>query len=45
LSADDDLRGRAVTRLQPELAAEWLPSILSDEYDPRFVPASQNALC
>ncbi len=28
-------------RLQPELAAEWLPRILSDEYDTRFVPASQ----
>lgn len=28
-------------RLQPELAAEWLPRILSDEYDPRFIPASQ----
>jgi putative acyl-CoA dehydrogenase len=28
-------------RLQPDLADEWLPRILSDEYDPRFVPASQ----
>ena len=28
-------------RLQPELAAEWLPRILSDEYDPRFIPPSQ----
>ncbi|HVQ36324.1 MAG TPA: isovaleryl-CoA dehydrogenase [Pyrinomonadaceae bacterium] len=28
-------------RLQPELAAEWLPRILSNEYDPRFIPASQ----
>ena len=28
-------------QLQPELAAEWLPLILSDEYDPRFVPAAQ----
>jgi putative acyl-CoA dehydrogenase len=28
-------------RLQPELAAEWLPRILSNEYDPRFVPGSQ----
>ena len=28
-------------RLQPELAAEWLPSILSKEYDPRFIPTAQ----
>src|SRR6266850_1006942 len=28
-------------RLQPELAAEWLPRILSHEYDPRFIPAAQ----
>ena len=28
-------------RLQPELAAEWLPRILSDEYDPRFIPVGQ----
>jgi putative acyl-CoA dehydrogenase len=28
-------------RLQPELAAEWLPRILSEEYDPRFIPPSQ----
>jgi putative acyl-CoA dehydrogenase len=28
-------------RLQPELAAEWLPRILSAEYDPRSVPAAQ----
>lgn len=28
-------------RLQPELATEWLPRILSDEYDPRLIPASQ----
>jgi putative acyl-CoA dehydrogenase len=27
--------------LQPELAAEWLPLTLSNEYDPRPVPASQ----
>jgi putative acyl-CoA dehydrogenase len=26
-------------RLQPELAAEWEPRVLSTEYDPRFVPA------
>ncbi len=26
-------------RLQPELAAEWLPCVLSDEYDPRFILA------
>ncbi|AWK88113.1 isovaleryl-CoA dehydrogenase [Azospirillum thermophilum] len=24
---------------QPELAAEWLPRLLSDRYDPRFIPA------
>jgi putative acyl-CoA dehydrogenase len=28
-------------RLQPELVAEWLPRILSDEYDPRFIPPTQ----
>jgi putative acyl-CoA dehydrogenase len=28
-------------RLQPELAQEWLPRVLSDEYDSRFIPASQ----
>ncbi len=28
-------------RLQPELAAEWEPRVLSTEYDPRFIPASQ----
>jgi putative acyl-CoA dehydrogenase len=28
-------------RLQPELAAEWEPHILSDDYDPRFIPAPQ----
>lgn len=28
-------------RLQAELAAEWLPRILSNEYDPRFIPAAQ----
>ena len=28
-------------RLQPELASEWLPRVLSDEYDPRFFPATQ----
>lgn len=28
-------------RLQPELAAEWLPRIFSDEYDPRFLPATE----
>ncbi len=31
-------------RLQPELAAEWLPRILSDEYDPRvYSSACRNA--
>jgi putative acyl-CoA dehydrogenase len=28
-------------RLQPELAAEWLPLVLSKEYDPRSVSAEQ----
>lgn len=28
-------------RLQPELADEWLPRVLADEYDPRFIPAAQ----
>lgn len=28
-------------RLQPELAAEWLPRVLSNEYDPRVRPAQE----
>jgi len=28
-------------RLQPELAAEWLPRVLSREYDPRVLPADE----
>ncbi|MBV9732668.1 MAG: isovaleryl-CoA dehydrogenase [Verrucomicrobia bacterium] len=28
-------------RLQPELASEWEPRILSSTYDPRFIPAPQ----
>lgn len=28
-------------RLQPELAAEWEPRLLSDDYDPRFLPADK----
>lgn len=28
-------------RLQPELADEWLPLVLSNQYDPRFIPASE----
>ena len=28
-------------RLQPELADEWLPLVLSNQYDSRFIPASQ----
>jgi putative acyl-CoA dehydrogenase len=28
-------------RLQPELAEEWLPRIFSDDYDPRFIPATE----
>lgn len=31
--------------LQPELAAEWLPRILSDQYDPRFLPAEKKTGC
>jgi putative acyl-CoA dehydrogenase len=27
--------------MQPELAAEWQTRVLSDEYDPRFLPAAQ----
>lgn len=30
-------------RLQPELADEWLPLVLSNQYDPRFIPASQKS--
>jgi putative acyl-CoA dehydrogenase len=26
-------------KIQPEIAAEWLPKVLSHEYDPRFIPA------
>ena len=28
-------------RIQPELAAEWEPRVLSNEYDPRFLPANE----
>ncbi len=28
-------------RLQPEIAAEWEPRVLSNEYDPRFIPARE----
>jgi len=28
-------------RIQPELAAEWEPRVLSNEYDPRFIPAGE----
>ena len=28
-------------RIQPELAAEWEPRVLSNEYDPRFIPAAE----
>ena len=28
-------------RLQPEMAAEWLPRILSHQYDSRFIPPAQ----
>lgn len=28
-------------RVQPDLAAEWEPRVVSSEYDPRFIPADQ----
>ena len=28
-------------RIQPELAAEWEPRVLSNEYDSRFIPANE----
>jgi putative acyl-CoA dehydrogenase len=28
-------------RLQPEIAAEWEPRVVSNEYDPRCIPASE----
>lgn len=28
-------------QIEPELAAEWLPKVLSTQYDPRFLPASE----
>lgn len=28
-------------RIQPELAAAWEPRVLSNEYDPRFIPANE----
>jgi len=28
-------------QIQPELAAEWEPRVLSNEYDPRFIPANE----
>ncbi len=28
-------------RIQPDLAAEWLPRLFSNEYDPRCIPAEQ----
>ena len=30
-------------RKQPDLAAEWEPRLLSDVYDPRFIPAAEKA--
>jgi putative acyl-CoA dehydrogenase len=30
---------------QPEVAEEWIPRVISDRYDPRFVPADQKAGC
>jgi putative acyl-CoA dehydrogenase len=34
-------------RVQPEIAAEWVPRLLSTEYDPRMLPAAdkRGALC
>ncbi len=28
-------------RISPEIAEEWLPKVLSSEYDPRFLPADE----
>ena len=28
-------------KIQPEISEEWLPRVLSNEYDPRFIPASE----
>jgi putative acyl-CoA dehydrogenase len=28
-------------KIQPEIADEWLPRVLSNEYDPRFIPAPE----
>ncbi len=28
-------------KIEPEIAAEWLPRVLSNEYDARFIPADQ----
>ncbi|MGI8883070.1 MAG: DNA alkylation response protein, partial [Pyrinomonadaceae bacterium] len=28
-------------KIQPEIAAEWLPRVLSNEYDERFIPAPE----
>lgn len=28
-------------KIEPEIAAEWLPRVLSNEYDARFIPASE----
>ena len=28
-------------KIEPEIAAEWLPRVLSKEYDARFIPASE----
>ncbi len=28
-------------KIEPEIAAEWLPRLLSNEYDARFIPADQ----
>lgn len=33
--------GVAALRVEPELATEWEPKILSSEYDPRFAPATE----
>lgn len=32
-----------VLRMQPNVASEWIPGILSNQYDQRFIPASQKS--
>ena len=30
-------------KIQPEISEEWLPRVLSNEYDPRFIPAAEKS--